>query len=748
MMIGLLLLPLIFTSCEDKMDEHYKIPDWLKGSAFQVLESKGNYTIFLEGVEKAGFKPIVNGKSILTVMAPNDSAFSIYLQKKGLTSISEMNQTELKKLIGFHLMYYAFDWNKLVNFRPMEGDGASEEQKAVLAGYYYKYRTKSSDAITREFNAAINDTVSVYHLERFLPVFSHMLFATKGIDAKYNYEYFYQDSEWTGGTNGFNVSNASVQNSENVITDNGYLYFIDQVLEPLETIYTELKNRYDNYSVFFNLYNSYTKYILDPDLTKNFGNGQNLYLHGHGELPPIAYEWPVTSFSAIADLSSKCYNIFAPSNTALNSFFNDFWKEGGYASLSDLDPLILKYFLNQSFANISSPVFPQEISSGKVLTSYGTPININPDDVNLRKVCVNGVLYGLEKMTAPAIFSSVAGPAFKYVDYCNFLYTLDGSDLLLALASQESQFISLMPAVSQFTKETMILSTLTTGKVLQKFSDDVGTYVDMSAGEMTDIVNIHLSNGASELSVAGTQVIETNIAFNYWFVNNGKITTNSLFNQYLNPEFTGDPFVPFTEIKNGNGTWDNGKAYSYEYDGLFKADESDGLEYALAICNDTRYPYYLFSQLLQKAGLVNEDQITFLMQDTRFISFIPTNDAVKNNLLKIPGASALTVSGTGSLSGTLTVANKTKLAGWLRSLFITSDLNTFTGYPYPGAGLKGDFDTYGNYKVSIIDDGAGIPLKVSFKNGENIPVQVISKYQYLPFAFKDGCFHLVEDILL
>ncbi len=221
-----------------------------------------------------------------------------------------------------------------------------------------------------------------------------------------------------------------------------------------------------------------------------------------------------------------------------------------------------------------------------------------------------------------------------------------------------------------------------------------------------------------------------------------------MFNQYLNPDFSGDPFVPFTEMKNGANNWDNGKAYTYEFDGLFKQDESDGLEYSIAICNDSRYQYYLFAQLLQKAGLINESQISFLMEETRFIAFIPTNEAIKNNLSKIPGSTGLSVAANGSLNGTLSTTNKSKLANWLRSLFITSDLNTFTGYPYPGAGVKGSFDTYGVYKLSIIDDGAAAPLKVKFTNGENEAIQVISKYFYLPFAFKDGCFHLVDEILL
>lgn len=747
-----LFLSLVFTSCEDNMEEHYKVPGWLKGSAFEVLESKGNYSIFLDGIKRSGFEPVVNGKGIITVMAPNDSAFTEYLEKKGYGSIDKMSQSELRKLIGFHLVYYAFDWDKFENFRPNEGDGATEESKAELAGYYYKYRTKSNDALTRELNPETGDTVSVYHLERFLPVFSHRLFETKGINADYNYKYFYPDSKWTGGSDGFNVSNASVSNTDNIISDNGYVYFVNQVLDPLETIYTELKNHYNDYSLFFDLYNSYSKYLLDEELTKNFGNGQELYLHSHGDLPPIAYEWPVSDYKAINILSSKCYNVFAPTNKALNDFFDGFWKIGGYSTLSELDPLILKYFLRQSFSQENSLVFPEEISKGTILTTYGTPIKINSEDVSLRKMCTNGTLYGMGKMTSPAIFSSVAGPAFKYKDYRDFLYALDGSKQLLALASAETDFITLIPSDNQFTNENIRLSNLVTGNVLQEYSDDAGTYVDLSSSKMADIVNIHISNGKNALSASGTQVVETNIAFNYWYVKDGKITTNALFNQLLNPDYKGDPFVPFKEIKNGDNAWDNGRSYSYENEKLFKADQSDGLEYALSICNDARYAYYLFSQLLQKAGLINETVITFLPKPTegkiRFVAFIPTNEAIRKSLSIIPGASTLSISSSGSISGTLSSVNKTKLANWLKSYFITSDLNTYTVYPYPGSGFGGDYDTYGSSKLTVTDNGAGSSLGVRFRGGQTGTVQIVTTYYYFPFAYNDGCFHLIDNILL
>ena len=47
----LLFLSSFFLSCEDKMDEHYEKPAWLKGTAWEVLSSDeygSKYSMFLE----------------------------------------------------------------------------------------------------------------------------------------------------------------------------------------------------------------------------------------------------------------------------------------------------------------------------------------------------------------------------------------------------------------------------------------------------------------------------------------------------------------------------------------------------------------------------------------------------------------------------------------------------------------------------------------------------------------------------
>lgn len=89
----------------------------------------------------------------------------------------------------------------------------------------------------------------------------------------------------------------------------------------------------------------------------------SLFLHAHSPngLPNIALEWPTPNFRLYPELASISYSIFAPSNQALNTFFNRYWKAGGYSSLTDLDPLITKILLYQSVYG-GSIVFPDEIS--------------------------------------------------------------------------------------------------------------------------------------------------------------------------------------------------------------------------------------------------------------------------------------------------------------------------------------------------------------------------------------------------
>lgn len=763
--IGLALCAGLWSCKDDDLasDSHYKPPVFLKGNAYEVLQKDGDYTIFLKGIELSDYKEIVDGKSILTVVAPNDNAFREFLAEKGYQSIEDLDAQDhayLNKLIGYHLMYYAFNWDKMVNFRPSDGDGATEEDKAIGAGYYYKHRTHCSDPIEQARvkltpNATTDTLINIYHYERYLPVFSNLLFATKGIDAAYNYNYFYPGTEWNAvGTNGsFNIANAKVLDEENVITDNGYLYHVDHVIEPLNTIYGELKEN-SNYSKFLSIYDSYSEYELADEETMT-SLGYQAYLHGHGStLPPIAWEWPSKKNSAmsnIAQLERDGYNVFAPTNNAIDKFFNDFWTaQGGYATIDDLDPLILQYFVMQSFSESNFIVFPEEITKGNVLTVYGTQININPEQVTDRKICCNGTLYGMDRMEMPAIFSSVVGPAFADTTYRSYLYALEGSSTLLSLASKTTKFVTLMPSNEQLynSDPSIRLYTTAEGKELQQYSFLDAAYVKMNESGMRGIAEMHIAPNVEKLASTGVQVVSTNSSYNYWFVKDGKITTNALFNQLLEPAYTGDPFVGLHRLTNNGAAWDNGNSYSYDANAIFETSGGDGLGHYIAVCNDKNYPYYMFAQLLKKAGLVVGTELSPVLapgNGEHFAVFVPTNDVIAAHIKDIPGCSGLTVTDGTLSSANLSDANKALLVNYLSKYFFSTLMNTnFSDYPYVGSSCNGVFLSAGGDRIRVTDTGSSLSVGLA---ESTTTVNVIADYDYLPFAYHDGCMHFIDGLL-
>ena len=769
-------LPLLaLSSCQDDLasDSHYKAPDFLVGNAVKVLENDGNYTTFLHGIELIGYTDVVNTQ-LLTVLAPTDEAFARFLSEKGYASIDDMyakNPEMVKQVITYHLIYFAMDWEKMTNFRPTEGDGATLEDKARLAGMYNRYRTRCQMPMTREYNNAssVRDDVDVIHYDRYLTVFSEKLFRTLGIDAAANYNYFFPDTKWnpTGNPDGFNIMNAAVLDNEAVVTDNGYLYHIDHVLEPCGTIYEELSTRQD-YKMFTTLFDQYAYY--QRDVIESEKRGYEVYGKRFRDLPDIAMEWASSNYEDFGINGFSSYNVMAPTDEAMRKMFSEYWEPGcGYNSVETLNPLIQRIMLNECIFNpdimdnggrfTSYMCFPSYIDNQRATSSFNTLITTSSSAFEQRITCNNGIILGTSKMEVPGVFASVVGPSFKDVRYLPYLYVLDGSNTLTNFGSNATKHVALVPDTAQFTAERMrLFRTVVDGVseyALQQWNDEASDYANMGSSMMKNIVNMNTADEVGEIPMKGTAVIETNVSYNYWYVRDGKITTNALFNQQLNPTFSDEIWYEFKEIeRGGDKTWSNGRAYSYSYPGIYQPVTAQSLEQELSQNNDRNYPYYCFSQLLRLSGLAAEGAFTRTgantvrtdqsMNDNRFIAMIPTNDAIKANLKDLPGCANLSISEQYAISGKPTNAQKEQLAKYLLTYFIVRDRCSFAAYPYLGSTCKGDFATGGTYGITINDNGSTLSVSAT---GQAEAIQVVGTYSYLPFAFSDGAFQLLDGVL-
>jgi uncharacterized surface protein with fasciclin (FAS1) repeats len=715
----LFLFIILFVSCNKEKDQYYERPDWLKGNAWEVLSSKSHFAIFLSAIEMAGFKDLVNGKGIITVIAPTDDAFNSYLQSKGYSNINQIPMEELKKLVGYHLVYYSFNKEQFANYQPNGMDNWNPAE----AGLYYKHRTKSRDSISN-----VAGTINVFHKERFLPVFSSYIFSTKGISPKSNYEYFYTGSTWTGDNGGFNISNASVSEYA-IVSDNGYVHVVDKVIEPLETVYTELKKEPD-YSLFTSLYDRFGYYVYDESLSKQYGGiGQSLYLHKFFSLPEIASEWSyngedgLPDYANLAELSSKAFNVFAPDNDALNSFFNDYWSSY-YNNIGEIDFLPIAYLLYNHVYQ-GSIVFPEEITKETIKSSFGNSIVFDPNtEVDSKKICANGAFYGLRNVIKPPMFESITGPLFKNPKYKIFVYMMSMAGMVQPLMSNAIENTLFIPT------DSVILNTIVgesnifwyegnpnvPGDEQIQVENAEGIKVAMSAKAISQFVNNHIVT-EEITSISGKKIFRTRNPFSYIYVTDTGVASSNTYNI---PRFANA-----TEI---TGPWTNGR--SYEVDAALIREEGR-FKYLIASATLPTSPlqnYSEFSKLLAQAGLIDKNsELSFLFGDN-FVLFVPTNQAILD-----------------AIGAGLIPTDKSELANYLMYYFVPVSVNSLNDYPFIGSGVQGDLSTSQKVntvtsKLTLTDNGS--KLVVSNKNG--VSVSVISDF---PQIYYDGAIYQIDNVL-
>ena len=721
----LIFLLIFFTSCETEMDKYYKLPDNLKGNSWEVLEAKGNFSIFLDAVSRTSFKDLVQGKGQITVMAPTDDAFKKFFASRKINSINDLSAEELEKIIAYHLVYYSFSKERFENYHP---GGIEAELNTTQPGLYYKFRTKSRDQISTAVDLADNgNTKKIIHKDRFLPVFSYNLFSSKKIEAKRNYEYFYPNSVWQGD-NGFNVSNATV-NEYALVTDNGYVYTLNEVIEPLETIHKGLALESD-YNNFKEIYDRFINFRYDAASTTAYGKGDSLYLHYHFVLPAIASEWTndVTSatldYAQLSSLSRNAMNVFAPTNAALTAFYDKYWKPYyGDAGIQKVNftPLLALLTNHVSGGDL---LFPETILAGNIKTTWGTPIVFDPYQVKLKKMCVNGALYGLDQALVPPMFEKVTSPMYCDPAYNMFL-DMSG-EYINILLSDENQFNVFYPS------DNMISSFTTLGGSMIQFVNTNPNLFGSQEIQIEGLDGMERMKVTQKRSFAGNHITikkmtsrgdeaiyRTLNPFNYIYLKGNQVYSSALYNAGMTPP-------AFKEI----GTWSNGKGYALEGEASALVPETSQFKDIIASPASCPPEFTAFNWLIEASAAHKTVPPFNFLQGNRFIAFIPIQKVVEDDFLvgKIPWFPSSTV------------------LNFLKYYFIDVNASNLLEYPFPGAGISGELTTFRRNangepsKLTLIDTGNGLQVKDSKGNVANV-------VSYFPKMYADGAAYLIDGIL-
>lgn len=662
-MIVPILFMLFLAACENEMEKHTERPDWLQGNAYEVLGNKGNYTLFLQGLERSGLRDVVDGKGLCTVFAPDDEAMKRYLNGK---SLEEISLNDLKVLIGMHIVQYSFNTGQLLNFQHW-GDGNS---MTVPAGTEYKQRTFGKENISEMTNPHSGRKLKVYHREKYLPILSTRLFETRKLgNSEADYAFFFPGSKWYGMDDKLYVANAGIT-EYGIPTDNGYLYLLDDVVKPLRTIYSLMLDKSDDYSVFRDLYDRFSELKYDAAISKDYAaTGDSLFLFNHKEMPKIASEWTNDNGDALVSLTSVTFNMLTPDNTAMQSFLTGFF-EGNYASWKDI-PLLTSFYLAKNHVKEGGVVFPDNIRQGET-SLYGDKLDLNVEqDVRYKEFCSNGLFYGINKVIIPAMFRSVTAPVFKSDDYSIFAYMLHKSKELTQLINMENEYTLFIPTNQVFQEQMHLRLNYGDGiwgsEKLERETDP-GKWATVSDAEMIEIAQQHI-------------ILEKIEDFQYQRIwrTKGNLTYVVTDNDEVKGEGSEGvvPAKNWTELENGA---------AYEIHTILKKSEN-----SLVKTLNMSGRFTQFYAKLVEAGLIDKDGMMVSLGGEQAV-VLALDDAAMDQLT-LP-------------------TDKAKLADFMSYYFISLGVNKLADYILPG------YQMNGNYQTLMIDRTLSTPYETIYKTVE------------------------------
>ena len=440
----LYLMVMLITGCEDKVDDpYYARPESLASPIYQNLQEKGNFTMFLKCIDKSGYADVLKSAGYYTVFAPNDAAFTSYLQENGIGSVEEMDVEKVKEIVSYSLVFNAYkktgvddqhSYNGIIPNKAFRRK--TNKYKGVYSGTSIEYGDVKVVDINRvmeeEKIGEIPELYSADNNYKYLPVMTDTFFIGRGLTA-YDYNYFFPSTEFKG----FNVVDANVVTPD-ILAENGYIHEVDKVIEPLKNLEEMLEGR-DEYSMFKEILDKYlVNYNLAPtDFSSRYnritGNSEPIYVKSYPWLMFSPNTETFTPGSTIGEDQINCFTMFVPTNEAIQEFFNEKFLVN-YGSLDNMSEVLISDFVNSHL--FSSSIWPSKFEA------WNTKFVDN--NIIEAQVASNGFFYGTNKVQESDKFFTTFGEINLNPDYSLMLQGLKDFDLHYIIMNSNLEFTVFM----------------------------------------------------------------------------------------------------------------------------------------------------------------------------------------------------------------------------------------------------------------------------------------------------------------
>ncbi len=445
-LIILLTAIVLLTGCrKEEFDAFYGRPENLGDPIYQQLQQKGNFTRFLDAVDKAGYKETLSAAGSWTVFAPTDEAFAKYMSENNITTITP----ELAaSIVRYSMTYDGETVEKLTDFFSNKGfvKNTAFRRRTVYYDFVYDALDANGNPIKAIASNRNGSFLNTDFNNKNIPYYFTPFMGFAGITAA-DYTFLYPNSTYTGR----NVGPASIVDGQyNISAENGMIHVVDRVLVAPPSIDQYIGSKSD-YSVFKSMLDKFVTYNVNADVSHRYevlsGKSASVYVKNYSNL--LAFSPNNENYLRLDanDAQQGAYSIFAPTNDAVNTYAKNvllkYWGKRGVKTLNELyviAPDLIRDFVNSHL--FTAPVWPSKFST--TLSSTGDLSKLTTANVVDKQALSNGYFYGVNKAQEAGVFSTVYGNVNLDPDYSIMKQALIYFGLTIPLKTPSLRYMIVM----------------------------------------------------------------------------------------------------------------------------------------------------------------------------------------------------------------------------------------------------------------------------------------------------------------
>lgn len=640
------LFLLVFGGCrkDDTMTGKYAQPSWLAGGLFTHIKTNPELSTFAELLHVSGYDTIIDVSGSFTVFAPSNDAFKTYFQQNfnNYKSISDISKADAIKMVKYLLVQDS--WTKL-QLQSLDVYGwidSLDLTNNVPKGY-------KRETLDMGLNKKYGVTYSKYYLEnstlhrtnlvdttqsswtrriftnsrKYAPIFYKQYFDIYNLSTS---DYAFYFNRPFGNPSDLYYCNGLIVSNES-FAENGVIYTIDQVVEPLKNGDEILSDNSHSsqYSDYYNLVNQFAEMDYNEVETNNQpGAKQGFSVDSLFNLsyPQLIFDInsektlpPKGDYIASNQLTVRYHNgIVAPTNQALSQLVSTYLAGGNNWGSLDAAPENVKRIIANSSLS-ANPIYETDIQKG-FLNGESDIIKVDESSIVQKEYGSNCTFIGVNQPVVPRAFSSVTGPIYTRRIYSKVMYAIEQAGLLSALKRKDANYSFFVESDLNSSQDSSLMyNSLSKMFSVSTLAPAVST-VNLSVNDLRILLMSHI--GIDQPKGIARKEFIRNLTGNFLIFNN--VTKEVRGTSTTRYGYHGSKVVNVIPQKISTIA-DNGTTYEISNWLNFSATSV----YSILSTNFAK-----FHALLVKAGY-SQDQLgkySFMSDNQNYTVFAPSDDAL------------------------------------------------------------------------------------------------------------------------